>query len=155
MKVSTTMTRNVVCVAPNDSLRDAYNIMSEWTIRHLPVLVGNVLVGILSDRDVLLHAKRRSKGEIEVDDALVSEAMTTQPMTCSLSSDVASVAERMLENKIDSLPVTADDGTLIGLVTSSDLLQLLVEDVSPSRRLSLPFQWRVYPGAHPGMQARL
>ena len=59
MRASSAMTRKVVCVAPDDSLIDAQSIMVEWGVRHLPVLRGRELVGILSDRDVMLHARAK------------------------------------------------------------------------------------------------
>lgn len=154
MKARLAMTREVVCVAPDDSLIDVHRIMTEWKIRHLPVLVGGALVGILSDRDVLLHAKQTEDG-IDVPNLPVSEVMTSNPITCSANADVTRIAMAMLEHSIDSVPVVDEGGRLVGLVTSSDLLQILVDKDAVAARLPLPFQWKVLVGMRPGMAAAL
>jgi CBS-domain-containing membrane protein len=64
------------------------------------------------------------------DDAdLVGEAMSPHPRTCLAQTSVSHIARTMVEHKIDALPVVADanDTRIIGLVTSADLLWLLVD----------------------------
>lgn len=151
MKATGAMTRNVVCVGPDDSLVDAHEIMVEWEIRHLPVLVGDVLVGILSDRDVLKKATEDEDGELEVPAIPVSAAMTPDPITCSLFTDVSRVARTMIDNKIDSVPVLDEGGALAGLLTSSDLLQMYITSESEPEVRLLPFQWQVHSRVRPGM----
>jgi CBS-domain-containing membrane protein len=60
------------------------------------------------------------------------------------------VAQIMLEHKIDSLPVVDPSGTLVGLVTSSDLLQLLVESADVQ---ALPFHYRLHLREEDGLAA--
>lgn len=150
MKAKSAMTRNVVCISPKDSLSDAYEIMVEWEIRHLPVLAGDALVGILSDRDVILKAEQSEKG-IVVPHIPVEEAMTPKPLTCGLFTDVAHLAATMVEHRIDSIPVVDESGALAGLVTSSDLLQLLAEEQEEAPHRILPFHWEVHAKVRPGM----
>ena len=69
-----------------------------------------------------------------------AEAMTMAPITCSPATPVARVAALMIEHKIDSMPVLSEDGKLIGLVTSSDLLGLLIDQPEVNR---LPFDFQV------------
>lgn len=154
MKAKSAMTRNVVCVSPKDSLADAYEIMVEWEIRHLPVLAGNALVGILSDRDVILRATHSEKG-IVVPPISVEEAMTPRPLTFAISTEVAHLASTMIEHRIDSIPVVDESGALAGLVTSSDLLQLLAEEPDEAPRRILPFHWEVHAKVRPGVGKRL
>jgi CBS domain-containing protein len=134
MKTSSTMTRDVVMVSPDATLDTAQRLMDGWRIRHLPVVEGNELVGILSDRDVL-----RCAGGAR---ARCRDAMTAAPLTCRPSTDVARVAAMMIEQKIDSVPVVDEAGALIGLVTSSDLLELLARD-DAAQACVLPFEFRL------------
>jgi acetoin utilization protein AcuB len=119
------MTRDVVWVDPEFSLHDAAEIMKEWEIRHLPVMEAGKLVGILSDRDVLLRTTLADDGATSVASLPVRLAMTPDPIFCMPTSSIAHVALTMVGKKIDSLPVVDDDGGLIGLITSSDLMDLL------------------------------
>lgn len=150
MKANAAMTRNVVCIEADDSLIDAHQIMTEWEIRHLPVLSDRKLVGILSDRDVLIHASQGENG-LEVPDRPVEDVMTPNPITCRATSDVSTIGETMIEHKIDCLPVVDEDGEIIGLVTSTDLIELLISKEPPSARRTLPFRYQVYMSARPGM----
>lgn len=151
MKASAAMTRNVVCIEPDDSLIEAHKIMTEWDVRHLPVLRGGVLVGILSDRDVMLHAEKHIHGGLNVPNVPVSNAMTENPITCGLGADIGHLAAMMVEHKIDSLPVVNDGAVLVGLVTSTDLLQILADKARATAVQSLPFQWKVFSSMRPGM----
>jgi acetoin utilization protein AcuB len=130
------MTRDVVVVPPELSLASAGRIMKERHIRHLPVVKEGRLVGILSDRDLLEYEGALMGGL----GTKVGTAMTTAPITCLISTTVSRVAQMMLEHKIDSVPVVDPSGLLVGLVTSSDLLHLLVESADVQ---ALPFHFRL------------
>jgi CBS domain-containing protein len=142
MKASSTMTRDVVCVPPELPLARAWSLMKEMRVRHLPVVQHGALVGLLSDRDVLLRAVADSRGHALVDDGVVGEAMTMDVRTCHTSTSVSLIAQTMIDHKIDALPVVseADRNKIIGLVTSTDLLWLLVDD--NARVLPLDFTVR-------------
>ena len=117
MNMSTVMTRDVVVVLPTVTAGVAARMMQRLRIRHLPVVEDGRLVGILSDRDLLKHPP----------EARCGDAMTAAPVTCLSNASVSQVAKLMLEHKIDSIPIVSYSGTLTGLVTSTDLLALLVE----------------------------
>ena len=137
-QAESTMTRDVVYVPPELSLTLAWNILQRWRIRHLPVVSGGVLRGILSDRDVLLRATASPDGTIHVPEMPVALAMTPQPITCRPSTPIADVARTMIEHKIDSVVVVDGNGGLAGLVTATDLLMLLLAG-DPQRRLPYDF----------------
>ncbi len=122
--VATSMSRNVIVVPPQVTLAVARRLMTEWKIRHLPVVDARRLVGILSDRDLLIHA---AADDADLRIITCGEAMTPAPVTCSPATPVGEVAALMIEHKIDSVPVVSGTGALVGLVTSTDLLALLVE----------------------------
>jgi len=134
------MTRDVIVVLPELSLRAAWSIMRQKHIRHLPVVRGGVLLGMLSDRDVLLHATPGEGYEPVVPDKLVGEAMTPAPMVCEPSTEVTTLVRIMIEKKIDAVPVMSSDDRLLGLVTTSDLLALLI---TSDEARPLPFDFHV------------
>lgn len=142
MIAATPMTREVIVVPPELSLDAAWRIMKRERIRHLPVVRGGALLGILSDRDVLVRASLGPNGEVIVPKDLVGVAMTASPATCLPTTPIADLVRVMTERKIDAMPVVAgeDDGRLVGLVTSTDLLLLLV-DFNEAR--PLPFDFRL------------
>ncbi len=150
MKAAAAMTRNVVCVEPTDSLQDAYEIMNEWEIRHLPVLEGQQLVGILSDRDVLIHASPNGDGGLEVESLTVGEVMTSDPITCRSTTSVTIISETMLKHKIDSVPVVDEEHQLVGLVTSSDLIELLIAKEELPLTNPIPAQYSILAAMRPG-----
>ena len=121
------MTRRVVVVPPELSLVDAWNIMTRERIRHLPVVRAGALFGMISDRDILCRGKLDKEGVFHVtSDHLVAEAMTPVPLaTCESSTDVREIVRTMTEKKIDAVPVVRGLH-LVGLVTSTDLLLLLL-----------------------------
>ncbi len=132
MKTTALMTRDVVVVSPAVSLGVATGMMERLRIRHLPVVESGRLVGILSDRDLLKQDRALTCGEV----------MTVAPVTSAAGSSVGRVAQLMLEHKIDSIPIVAPSGKLIGLVTSTDLLGLLV-DRDQAQLLPFDFQLRL------------
>ncbi len=146
MKAAGAMTRQVICIKPTDPLNAAHALMNEWGIRHLPVLEHGRLVGILSDRDVLMRAAADPAhgpgGALRVPAVEVAQAMTTHPITCRPASSVSYVAGLMVEYKIDSVPVTDAEGRLVGLVTSTDLLQLLRDRGEEAHQI-IPFEFHL------------
>ncbi len=126
MRVSRVMTRDVICIPPGTRISKAHAMMTELHIRHLLVSSGTQLYGVLSDRDMLKWSVRTAEGTLELSQEPVSQAMSVDPITCRPTDMVSKVADLMLKHRIDCVPVVQDNGTLIGLVTSSDLLELLV-----------------------------
>lgn len=136
------MTRDVIVVPPAFPMAAAWRIMEREGIRHLPVVRAQALIGMLSDRDILAYGVRDKKGELHfAEDLLVNHAMTWTPLeTCEVDTSVALLARKMIELKIDAIPVVRGLH-LVGLVTSTDLLRLLTED-NEARVLPFSFQLR-------------
>ena len=142
MRASNTMTRNVLVVPPELSLTQAWRIMTSRDIRHLPVVRAGALIGMLSDRDVMTRSTMGDDGVLTVPEGvLVAKAMTPAPLTtCERECDVRELARIMIGQKIDAIPVV-HGMRLVGLVTSTDLLGLLLEGAEP---LPLPFDFRLF-----------
>ncbi len=139
MRVEHPMTRVVVFVQPSVSLREAWQIMTTMHIRHLPVVEEGILRGIVSDRDLLLRA-RLDGTHVDVPDQPVSSAMSPAPYVCAPDTSVADVVRTMTERKIDAMPVLDASDRMVGLVTSTDLMLLLIEldEIQP-----LPFDFQL------------
>ncbi len=142
MKASRVMTVNVTCITPETPLPRAQEIMKELRVRHLPVVAQGRLVGILSDRDLLMRGSLQKDGMFSVPDMPAGLAMTVSPISCSPGTPVSRLAGLMVEHRIDSLPIVGLQNELVGLVTSTDLLALLREPEQISEVLPFSFQLR-------------
>lgn len=114
--VTELMVEHPVTVSPDATLLDALELEEERGIRHLPVLNGGRLVGILSDRDL-----RRARGRGIEPSTPVSGLMTEGPVTLSAGDSLLDAARRVLEDHISALPIT-ENGNLVGILTVTDLL---------------------------------
>lgn len=120
-KVAEVMTPDPRTVAPSDTLIDAEAILREVGARHLPVLNGEQLVAILSDRDVQRARGRRADGDSPVD------AIATSPVaTVGAEAKLQQAAELMVTRKVSGLPVLGN-GRVVGIVTSTDVLDFCTE----------------------------
>lgn len=115
------MATDLVTVGPAETARSAYKVMRDRRIRHLPVVTGGRLIGILSDRDLrpVLLSPGLARARVA---ELMSEDLTTVPPEAT----VEEAASLLVMKKIGCLPVL-DEGRLVGIVTETDLLAVLVE----------------------------
>lgn len=131
MKVYDVMNREVKTVKRDTTARDAYDIMVKGGFRHMPVVDGDKLVGIISDRDLRLVMSVAGDGssELSVDDIpediKVGKIMTADPAILVPDTDLRQAVSLMTRHKIGALPVVAG-GKLVGIVTQIDLMKLLV-----------------------------
>jgi acetoin utilization protein AcuB len=127
------MHRNVFSIEVEKSMLDAYILMEEKNIRHLPVISSDgSLVGILSDRDVkkAMAVKKINEFEHEITlpaNAKVSNFMSWPVMTINENTSLKKVAEIMIEQKISALVIEDGHGGPGGIVTTEDLLKFMVE----------------------------
>lgn len=106
----------------DETLSAAHQAMREHRIRHLPVLDGRRLVGIVSDRDLHLVETLR---DVDPRAVRVDEAMTREPFTVGPRTSLASVARSMSKAKYGSA-IVLDRGRIIGIFTTTDALDALV-----------------------------
>lgn len=134
MKVVDLCQRHVVSVAPHESLDATIRLMEEHRIHHLPVVVDDMPVGMVSDRDLLLSvgwrlAAERHTGATRASVAgptRVDEIMNRPVIQVGPEAGAGRAAQMMCEGRISSLPVVSC-GTLVGMLTSGDLLRALAE----------------------------
>jgi acetoin utilization protein AcuB len=115
------MVTDLVTVGPQETARSAYKLMRDHRFRHLPVVAEGRLVGILSDRD--LRPILLSPGLAR---ARVAELMSERLTTIGPDTPVEEAASLLVVKKIGCLPVV-DGARLVGIVTETDLLAVLVE----------------------------
>ncbi len=120
MRVSDIMTTALVTGLPEDEVDKSLLDMKMAAIRHLLVVNhAGKLVGIVSDRDVLLSLGTNTDKTVRLRDIMTKEVETVHH-----HDDAAEALGVMLDLKIGSLPVTGSDGQLVGVVTETDFLQL-------------------------------
>jgi acetoin utilization protein AcuB len=115
--------------------------MSRERFRHLPVTQGDSVIGMLSDRDVLLHSTLSANGELEVPDMPVADAMSLELHVCQPSTHITDLVKMMTERTIDAVVVVEGEDQLVGLVTSTDLLLLLIK--LEEAKVPLPFDYEI------------
>ncbi len=150
MLVRDIMRSPVVSISPGTTLEDAFRMMNERSIRHLPVLEGGRLVGIVTDRDLRLATSALSASPF-APGSRVSAVMCRTPLTADPMDPVEDAARTMRERKIGCLPVL-EDGRIVGIITGIDLLDALMRMTGvdkPSGRLEVRLPDR------PGELARL
>jgi CBS domain-containing membrane protein len=141
MRASQAMKREVLTIPPELSLKGAWAAMKRHHFRHFPVVASGKLQGILSDRDILLRASLEN-GEVVVPNINVAEAMTRDPICCAPEVTVDVLAQLMIDKKIDALPIVdRASNKLVGLVTSTDLMALLIH--KRGARAGIPFTYEM------------
>ena len=125
--VKDSMTREVVALSPETTAAEALGLCRERRIRHLPVVEGGRLVGIVSDRD--LRSAAPALGDSDRASALerigISDVMTRDVVSARPDDPIEVAANRMRERRIGCLPVV-EGGELVGIITSSDVMEALV-----------------------------
>lgn len=127
MDVVSIMTRDPHTAAVGDSLDEVMRMMDQHDIRHMPVVDGGQVVGVLSDRDVLeatgwLPESQRPEGG----STLVSDLIKGRPVTCGPDDTTVMIASDMTSRGIGCLPVI-EDSKLVGIVTEMDLMQAYLD----------------------------
>jgi acetoin utilization protein AcuB len=117
------MTTNPETVSPLDSIASAAKLMRTAQVRHLPVVEGTRVVGLLSERDIALV-----EGLVGVDATKLSvkDAMAREPYTVSPDAPLTEVAQAMAGNKYGSA-IVVQNGKVVGIFTTVDACKVLVE----------------------------
>ena len=111
-------------VGSEQTITFAQRLMQKYGIRHLPVLHGGELYGIVSDRDLGMVAGLH---EVNPDNTTVEEAMTQEAYTVSKDTPLLEVLNQMLEHKYGSA-IVVEGIKIVGIFTTHDSLRLLVTE---------------------------
>ena len=127
--VAEIMQPSPMTVCANDGMDMTEDLMSLGRVRHLPVVDGARLVGVVSLRDLLAHSLTRAldfeprERRVFLKSVDVREAMSERLITVRPDTPQAEAAALMLRHRIGCLPVVDAGGALIGIVTETDLLR--------------------------------
>ena len=128
MLVQDMMQHTVISAPPDTSLAEALDLMQEHRIRHLPVVSGQQMIGMLTDRDcrqaMPSSSSTLSLEEIiaKLDTVAIETCMTAPVVTVPPQSDSVETARQLLDGKFDCLPVVQQH-ELVGIVTATDFLR--------------------------------
>ncbi|MBN3725798.1 CBS domain-containing protein [Burkholderia sp. Ac-20379] len=116
-RVAEVMSRDVVAIAPNDTIRHAAQHMAYYDVGALPVCDAGRIVGIVTDRDLAVRALAGDVGP----DAAISEIATGRPICCRGDDDLDAVQQRMAEARVRRTPVIDTGGKLVGMLSLGDI----------------------------------
>ena len=138
--VSDYMTVSPITVEPEDPLMRALEIIRLRGVRRLPVAVGGMLVGLVTEGD-LKRAEPSTLTESQEDfnrvmeTTPISRIMISQPITTTADTSLLDAALIMLNTKYGALPVVAD-GRVVGILTDNDLTRALVDAMREAKAAS-------------------
>lgn len=116
-----------ITVQADSSYQRALRLMDEHRLHHLPVINdAGLLVGIVTERDLLLATAHYGTADVEVAEIMHKGALTASP-----EMTIAQAAQLMLQKRIGGLPVVDAQQQVIGVITETDLLKAFVEMLGP------------------------
>jgi CBS domain-containing protein len=113
------MTPNPTTVEPGTSIKDAAQRMKSDDVGALPVVEGDRLTGMITDRDIAIRAV--AEGKL---DATVGEVASKDVISIDPQQSLEEAARLMAEHQIRRLPVCEEDGRLVGIIAQADVAQI-------------------------------
>ncbi|MDQ8005378.1 MAG: CBS domain-containing protein [Pedobacter sp.] len=129
--ISEIMTKNLVTANVTDSLKHISTLLKDNNIRHLPIVSGRTLVGIISKTDILrLSFADIYEGQENIDETVfemlrTEQVMVHNPTTVDVHDTVKEVADIMSKVEFHALPVL-DEGKIVGIISTTDLIKYLL-----------------------------
>lgn len=129
--VSAIMTTKIVKLKKDDDLERAEYLFKKHKIRHIPVVKGKSIIGMLSYTDLLRISfvdAVDDDGEIEslvYNMFTIEQVMAKNIVSVSSTTSIKEVAQILAKKEFHALPVV-DDGELVGMVTTTDLINFLI-----------------------------
>ncbi|TBN05462.1 CBS domain-containing protein [Hyunsoonleella flava] len=131
--VSTIMTKNLVALTRSDNLERAEMLFKRNKIKHMPVVSGETIIGMLSYTDLMrISFAEASSIESETLETVVynnftiEEVMVKDVVTISSDTTIKEAAKILAEREFHALPVE-ENGALVGIVTTTDLLNYFIK----------------------------
>ena len=128
-RIADIMTRDVQVIEPQDTLRRAAELMAQLDVGSLPVCNGRRLLGVITDRDIVVRGVAVGLG---AQTGCVSDAMTAHALHCKPGQAIDEALKLMGEQQVRRLPVIDDDGQLVGIVSLGDLALVRPRAVVPT-----------------------
>jgi CBS domain-containing membrane protein len=123
------MTRQILTIGPDDPILMLEEHMESFRFRHLPVVEGDVLVGLISHSDLLHASSSRLSANANEENEIIHQLPAWRIMRQGLVTvrpmdPLERVAALLWETRVGCLPVTEEDGTLVGIITEGDFVRL-------------------------------
>ena len=132
MMIVNWMSDKLISISPDQTVNRAMMLMEQNHIHRLPVIIGNELVGIVSDRDIKGVGPSNARF-LEVHELLnvldrhqVKDIMTERPCTVHINDTIEAAADLMLRHRVGGLPVVDDERRVRGMITQYDINRALV-----------------------------
>ena len=132
MLVKNWMSKKPITIDVNASMQDAIKLMKQENIKLLPVVQGDKLVGVVTDRD-LKKASASDATSLDVHELLylimkikVKDIMVKNPITVAEDFTIEETAQILLDKKISGVPVMDKTGKIAGVITKSDLFRVII-----------------------------
>ncbi len=130
MDIGEICNREVVFATEDMSIKEAAELMRDQHVGSLVVIreadLGRIVTGMVTDRDIAIVAVAR---DFDPQSLRVADIMSGEVVTARPDASVSDVLHLMRQRGVRRIPVTTDDGVLIGIVTLDDLLEILAEEL--------------------------
>ena len=131
--VSTIMTKNIIGLTRSDNLERAEMLFNRYKIKHIPVVSGEAIIGMLSYTDLMRISLSESPDEenssvnsVVYNMFTIEQVMVKDVVTVTSETTINEVAQILADREFHALPIV-DDGILIGIVTTTDLLNYFIK----------------------------
>jgi CBS domain-containing protein len=116
MKVEQIMTTDVQCCCGTDSIQKAAQAMKNYNCGSIPVCDNKKVIGLITDRDIVLKAVAKGKHDVRIEDCMTNNVVTASP-----DMDAHEAADLMARHQIRRLPIVNAQNELCGIVSIGDL----------------------------------
>ena len=117
-KIHEVMTDRPRCVTPETPVSEAAQLMESEDIGSLPILDGEQLTGVVTDRDIVIRAIAKGKDPRGMP---VREVASSELVTVNANDDLSEALKLMASHQVRRLPVVDDDNKLVGIVAQADV----------------------------------
>ena len=125
MRVESYMSHTPITIRDDTDYWKAFEIMQEKDLHHIPVVnEDSAVVGILTRRDLKIASMHFRETPVEVSEVMHSPVVTITP-----GELLAEAAKQMIDNRIGGLPVLDTNGQIVGILTETDLLRALIDQL--------------------------
>lgn len=115
------MTAQPTCCLPTDTVQHVAQLMRENNVGAIPV-VGNLtskrLIGIVTDRDLVMHVLAEGRNGLDV---TIEQVMTSHPVTCGRYDDLHNVLNIMSTHQVRRIPVVNEYNEIVGIIAQADI----------------------------------
>ena len=130
--VGDVMSPNALTLSPQATLEEAILFERKHRVRHIPIMQGGLLVGIVTDRDIkqatpsIVSGIDRDNYEVVLQTTMLEQIMTRDPVTATRATPLADAVALFAQRRVGCLPVV-EDGLVVGIITGTDLLRAFGE----------------------------